>query len=152
MSQDDIAPWFWEVIERCKPSLATLSEWLESAKREDVENFQRFYLDAATCVAEAWNGPVVDGIEFSEDSTEDFTAWVVSQGRSVWQQAVDSSANQEALVREYWRVSEGEPSAYVAWSTEGVRGEYAGYLAPEAIAHAVYERRFGEDLLDVLAG
>ena len=78
----------WTVIENSKPSLQRLADWLESASREDVERFALTYEWAAQEIAEYWQGPLVDDVQYSEDDTEDLCNWIVSQGRKLWGQAV----------------------------------------------------------------
>jgi hypothetical protein len=76
----DPPDWFWETLEGARPQLNTLAAELEAMPRERLVDFAAAYRDAACAVCDYWDGPVVDGIEFSEDDSEDLANWVVSVG------------------------------------------------------------------------
>ena len=95
-------------------------------------------------VCEPWDGPLVDGVSFSEDDTEDFTDWVVSQGASAWHRACEADDLAE-LAREY-QAARRAPT----WDIAVTEPAYGGWQTCKAIAYAVYERVHGGDLLDAL--
>jgi hypothetical protein len=53
---DQPPEWFWSVIERSKPSLKRLAEWLEAAPKEEVIKFAFFFELAAEKVADFSSG------------------------------------------------------------------------------------------------
>jgi hypothetical protein len=55
-------------------------------------------------------------------------------------------------VRLYWAAEASERAVHAAWNAEVDKAEYRGCQAPEYIAYAVFESRFGADLHEVLQG
>lgn len=142
--------WFWNLIDAKKPDLQQLERWLLAASREEVEMFAIAYDIAAESVADYWEGPDVDGVQFSEDDTEDLCKWVVSQGQIFWESAISGERSLVDLARLYWQSERGEIPELPKWTTEVTNPQNQGYQAPEYIAYAVYEWRFGESLDDRL--
>ena len=141
--------WFWDVLESAKPNLQRLVDWLETATREEIVAFERTYEDAAKEVCDYWSGPTVDGVGFSEDDTEDFCHWVVSQGRALWRQA-RTAPDLEPFVRLYWAAEDGATD-WPKWNSSVLNENYRGYQAPGSVAYAVFEARFSEPLDQYLA-
>src|SRR5713226_10200850 len=81
--------WFWRVLDSTRPDLQRLEAWLETASKEQVEQFAHAFEIAAAAVCDFWDGPEVDGVVYSEDDTEDLCKWVVGQGRDLWKSVVD---------------------------------------------------------------
>lgn len=83
--------------------------------------------------------PTVDGIPFSEDSTEDFTEWVVGEGPEVWRKAVEADDLSE-LGRRYWK--EGATS----WDLSIENNAYRGHQSCRGVATVAFEVIHGGDL------
>ncbi|MBX7218538.1 MAG: DUF4240 domain-containing protein [Blastocatellia bacterium] len=129
-----VPDWFWEVLESAKPELQRLVDWLEAASREEIVEFQRTYEDAAQAICDYWDGPVVGDIVFSEDDTEDFCTWVVSQGRALWEQAL-VAADLEPLVQLY-RASESESdTTWPNWNPKVLNPAY-----PKPAQYSIHNR------------
>jgi hypothetical protein len=143
--------WFWKLIDSTRPDLQRLETWLLSASREEIEQFAMAYEIAAESVGEYWAGPDVDGVQFSEDDTEDLCKWVVSQGQTFWESAISGEPSLVELARLYWRAEDGEIPELPNWTTEVANPQHEGYQSPEYIAYGVYESRFGESLSDKLS-
>jgi len=142
--------WFWAVLEKTRPSLQRLVEWLEAATREQIIEFQRSYVDAAQEICDYWDGPIVDGIGFSEDNTEDLCEWIVSQGHVLWRKAIEAP-DLEYFVRIYWAAERKADSEWPAWDISVTNPIYRGYQSPGTVSHAVFQHRFSEDLHEYLA-
>jgi hypothetical protein len=136
-----VPDWFWDILDSTRPNLQRLIEWLEAATREQLIEFQRSYDEAAQEVCDFWSGPTVDGVTLSEDDTEDFCRWIVSQGRIFWEQVVKAS-DLESFVRIYWAAE--RPN----WDSFVINPMYRGFQSPGIIGHAVFESRFHESLDD----
>ena len=79
--------WFWNILDSTRPSLAALEAWLVNAPKKRLEQFASAYELAAHSLRDYWDGPLVDGIQYSEDDTEDLCNWIVAQGRELWQES-----------------------------------------------------------------
>jgi hypothetical protein len=143
--------WFWQVIESAKPELRRLVEWLEAAKREQIVAFQRSYEAAAEAVCDYWNGPIVDGIGFSEDDTKDLCHWIVSQGSALWLQAI-SATDLTPFVRLYWAAEYKGAADWPKWNSLALSPVYHGFQAPGSVAYRVFEARFSEALDEYVNG
>lgn len=133
----------WRLLDEARPSLQLLVGALERLPRDRLLAYARSYDDAMMQVCEPWNGPEVDGIQFSEDDTEDFTVWVVSQGRAYWKQAVASEDLTE-FVRQYWA------QRATSWDLAVENQAYEGFQSCRALATAIFELVHGGDLADEL--
>ena len=137
--------WFWNILESTRPSLMKLESWLVTAPREHVEEFAAAYELAAKTLCDYWDGPLVDGIQYSEDDTEDLCNWIVSQGRELWHKVaggdLDIGHVASVVARRDYNLL---PVAIKDWSTEVRDPKHRGYQAPESIAMGVYYSRFGK--------
>ncbi|WP_433057892.1 DUF4240 domain-containing protein [Dactylosporangium sp. CS-033363] len=116
----------WTVLETHARDMDSLVAWLRTAPRDEVVAFQSAYEEAAEELADYWDGPVVDGVQYSEDDTEDLCLWIVAQGRAAWEAArVDFGA----AVRRY--VERDVDDAWV----------------PGGVAYEIFFARFGSSLL-----
>ena len=147
---DQPPEWFWSVIERSKPSLKRLAEWLEAAPKEAVIRFAFLYELAAEEVADFSSGPDVDGVQYSEDDTEDLCNWVVSQGSGLWRKAITREIDLASLARLNEDSRRNESAEYQTWVVDVSDSAYDGYLAPHCLAHPIYRKRFGLSLLEEL--
>ncbi|MFG2044596.1 DUF4240 domain-containing protein [Dactylosporangium sp. NPDC048998] len=75
---------FWSVLESHARNQDSLVSWLRRASADEIVAYQLAYEQAAEEIADYWDGPVVDGVPYSEDDTEDLCKWVVAQGREAW--------------------------------------------------------------------
>ena len=143
----DVSQWFWLVLEQARRDLGRLAAWLENASRVEIEEFVReFGCAKARVIADPSKGIEIDGATFSEEVTEDFSDWIVAQGRPVWQAAVASRDYVCALAREYQRAKQSDSNAANhTWNAAGLGKKYPGSHAPRLLADAVYDARFGTD-------
>ncbi|WP_433217212.1 hypothetical protein ACQP00_09230 [Dactylosporangium sp. CS-047395] len=118
--------WFWSVLETHARDMDGLVAWLRSAPRDQVVAFQVAYEEAAGELADYWDGPLVDGVQYSEDDTEDLCLWIVAQGRDAWE---DARVDFGAAVRRY-----GARDVDDAW-------------VPGGVAYQIFFGRFGSSLL-----
>ncbi|HEX5402888.1 MAG TPA: hypothetical protein VFX16_11380 [Pseudonocardiaceae bacterium] len=139
--EDEVPDWFWDVIESTRPRVAALEAWLQAQPRETVARFALTYEDAASDLAEYWNGIVVDGVGWSVDDMEDLCDWVVSQGHTYWLTVRSGAHPLVDAAREYHAESG-------AWDAIVASPEHRGYASPAGIGHGVYWTRFGEDVPD----
>jgi len=136
--------WFWNILDSTRPSLAALEAWLVNAPKKRLEQFASAYELAAHSLRDYWDGPLVDGIQYSEDDTEDLCNWIVAQGRELWQRvrAGDIDIGRVASI-----VSKGHfhllPVPTDKWTTEVHNPKHLGYQDPALIAMGVYHSRFG---------
>ncbi|WP_432824790.1 hypothetical protein [Dactylosporangium sp. CA-092794] len=124
----EVPAWFWDVIEAHKPGTASLAGWLRRAAEDEIVAYQLAYELAAEEVADYWDGPVVDGVQYSEDDTEDLCKWVVAQGRAAWAAARSGPEGMADAVRRYTARDAAE-----AWT-------------PDGAAHAIFHERFHASL------
>jgi hypothetical protein len=139
-----IETWFWEILETSEYSLQKLGEKLEQLSKEQLGEFQFQYQQAQDCVhpyIDEMISYVTEGC--SEDHADDFSGWVVSQGRAFF----DVVKNNPSDVQEYLTLYE---NGYKEWADVVTRDEYRGWQSPQFIANAVYKWRFDEDLSERL--
>ncbi|MER7277572.1 hypothetical protein ABT369_24335 [Dactylosporangium sp. NPDC000244] len=123
----EVSDRFWDVLESHERSQASLVAWLWSASRDEIVAYQRAFEEAAEELADYWDGPVVDGVQYSEDDTEDLCLWIVGEGRESWDAA---RADFEGAIRRY--LARDPDDAWV----------------PGAPAYAVFHERFGVSLAE----
>ena len=125
---------FWSIIEKAKAEAGDdLDEQFEIIKislgelsDEDILDYQRFFyaLDARALRADLWGAAYVINGGCSEDAFDYFRAWLIGQGREVYENAL---ANPDSL-------------ADVVDEDSEVEFEYLLYAAIEA-----YEEKTGEE-------
>ena len=140
---------FWNVLESAMADLAGLAGWLESASQTEIEEFQIEFEAAKEELADYSEGIRLDGITTAEDGTEDICAWIVGQGRLVWETACSLKGDLCDYAREYERVESGR-SAKGAWNDSGMGERYRGSRSPGTLAYRVYEERFDASLYDAI--
>ena len=142
--------WFWDVLERTRPDLARLESWLMAASAEQVRQFADAFENAAMTLCDYWDGPMVDGIQYSEDDTEDLCQWIVSQGRDLWTKLMNGKLDLTDVARHIARSEIDKlPAKTEEWNSTVNDLRHFGYQSPECIAHAVYYSRFGTRISDV---
>ncbi len=133
--------WFWEIIESSQRSLRKLCGRLEGLTQPELIRFQCRCWHAKEDV-----NPFTRFDEMklsrpcSEDHGDDFSGWVIGEGRVFFEQVRDNPAE----VQKYNDLLESR--TWVKWDTSVEHEEYEGYQRADLIAKAVYERKFGEDL------
>jgi hypothetical protein len=144
---NDPKDWFWKALDATRPSLAALESWLMNASQEHVEQFAAEYELAAQALCDYWDGPIVDGVEYSEDDTEDLCDWVVAQGRELWHKVKDREIDIGTIALVHSRGNyDLLPVPVSEWTTEVRDSKHRGYQDPASIASGVYRSRFGVDL------
>ena len=137
--------WFWDVLQSTRPSLAKLEAWLVDASEEKLEQFASAYELAAQSVCDYWDGPIVEGVQYSEDDTEDVCNWIVSQGHGLWRCVQVGDIDIERIAT---AISKGEfrllPTPTEEWTKEVSDPKHYGYQDPALIAAGVYYSRFGK--------
>jgi hypothetical protein len=71
VTEISIPNWFWATLDAARPNLQSLVALLEKMPRKRLVEFAYFFKEASMEICDYWEGPTVDGIEFSEDDTED---------------------------------------------------------------------------------
>lgn len=143
---------FWTIIEAARRDCAALHAALSALDADELLAFGALVRDAGSAVREPWQGPWVPsdhfkegGFHLSEDSTEDFTDWIVSLGRDVWMPLVgasDENLHPIHLVYNMIRDDHGHP---MRWS--GVSGRAFLY----GMVYTIYTNSFGDDFHDALS-
>nr|BFE62418.1 hypothetical protein GCM10020063_069440 [Dactylosporangium thailandense] len=94
----EVSDRFWDVLESHGRSQARLVGWLREASEDEIVDYQGSFEAAAEELADYWDGPVVDGVQYSEDDTEDLCLWIVGEGRESWDAA---RVDFEGAIRRY---------------------------------------------------
>lgn len=127
-----------------RPSLAGLETWLVNAPKEQLEQFAAAYEFAAQSLCGYWDGPLVDGIQYSEDDIEDLCNWIVSQGRELWQKVaggdIDIGRVASIVARRDYHLL---PVTIKEWTKEVRDRKHRGYQDPALIAMGVHYTRCG---------
>lgn len=143
---------FWAIIEGAGRDRDALDAALRQLDADALIVFGALVHDAGAAVREPWQGPWVPsdhfaegGFYLSEDSTEDFTDWIVSLGREVWLPLVgaDDAALQEVYAS--YNTLRDDPAHPMRWS--GPSGKV--YLSGRV--YSIYTERFGDDFHDALS-
>jgi hypothetical protein len=137
---EEVPAWFWDVIETNRPSIARLVAWLESATEDEIVSYQLAYELAAEAIIGYWEGPSVEGVQFSEDDTEDMCRWVVSQGRQAWEDARSGRVRLDVVALRYLTRDAGPLS-----EDAGPLPEQDGWT-PGNPAYSVFFERFHDSL------
>jgi hypothetical protein len=145
----ELSPWFWELLESSNSSLRSLCRKLEQLPKEQLRTYRVQYDEAKEyvnpCYCEEFYPYVAD--DCSEDHGDDFSAWVVMQGRRFYEEVrTDPTSIQRHLdvFDDVERKVEGSPR----WDESVDREEYRGYQRADYIATPIYRLRFGEELDD----
>lgn len=113
--------WFWDVVRQADRSPERLRAALEQLDRAEIYRFQDIFVELATELKYEPYTAYINADE-SEDGIEDIANWVVSQGRSTYEQVVE------------------DPSRIPSHVDVGAPDD----LFP--VAYEVYFERFGEPL------
>lgn len=133
-----ITDWFWQLLAAARPETSKLREALSRLSLEELELFQWSYELAMQVITDSWNGPRLPELDLtlSEDSTEDFCAWVVSEGRAVWERALGMTdladlVREEFILKDHPEIQrqQGRPQ----WDAE-----------PRWVAGRIHQQRVGD--------
>jgi hypothetical protein len=149
-ASSNVPDWFWQLLDSSRPILQDLAAKLEVLPREELVAYAATYERAVQSLCDAWAGPEVDGIQFSEDDTEDLCRWVVSEGQELYVQAVALQGRLASIVPRYWASERGDDREHPSWSVQLENEAYRGHQSPRDIVYAIYEARFGASLHDDL--
>jgi hypothetical protein len=147
-----VSPWFWELLESSGRNLRSLCRKLEQLPKEQIHRYRLEYDEAKSFVSpHSWEQcqPHLRG-ECSEDHSDDFSAWVVMQGRNFFEEVLA----QPKFVQHYLdmfsevEMRRGDPG--LRWNEEVDRDEYRGCQRADYIASPIYMMRFGEDLEEAI--
>jgi hypothetical protein len=127
-----VSDWFWELLEVTRPRSSELRIALAELSTPELELFQLSFKVAQEAITDYWNGPVVPeaGGALSEVSTEDFCAWIVGEGRGVWNRSLENGVDLVALAQEMFRLKSRPDPARPQWDTP-----------VESVCWRVYENR-----------
>ena len=149
----DPEPWFWELLESSDHNLQLLINKLEALPKEQLIEFQLQYEEAKGCVYPLYDpyfGYQADDCSLSEDYSDDFSSWVVSQGRAFYEQVRNNPEDIQRYLDMFGESDGDANSSEMEWNTDVEREEYRGWQGPEYIANAIFERRFNENLKEEL--
>lgn len=143
---------FWLLIEGSFPDEAALVARISALGSDELVACFALVRDASAMVRAPWEGPWVrsafaeaGGYHLSEDGTEGFTDWIVSQGRAYWAPACGADdALLQIYYEDYCRVRE-EIDHPRRW-----HGNASGKAHLSGIIYDVYTDQFGDDLYDML--
>lgn len=85
--EESPSEWFWDVIERAQRSQVCLEEILRNLRKDELIRFDHEFHQAACLLADTPYTNHLPG--YSEDSLDDLTQWIVSQGRAYYLQVRD---------------------------------------------------------------
>jgi hypothetical protein len=140
---------FWTVLESAKQDLGRLAEWLESASQTEIVAFQTEFEAAKEDLADYSEGITFNGTTTSEDATQDICAWIVGQGRVVWEAAFSSKDDLSSYAQGY-QLFESRRSTKGSWNDSGLGDKYRGSRSAAILAYRIYEDRFGDSLYDAV--
>ncbi|HQR07656.1 MAG TPA: DUF4240 domain-containing protein [Gemmatales bacterium] len=148
-----IDDWFWELLESSQGSLRLLCRKIEQLPRQRVIDYHRLYEEAKSSVNPLCREDDVTSPDddCSEDGADDFAAWVVMQGKSLYERAVHDPLHLALLLKSFQEHEAGKGALAfgIAWDNNVDRKEYGGYQRADYIAAPIYRTRFGEELAEV---
>lgn len=136
---------FWNLMDECKPSLKKLECALEALDKEELENYYGLYRIFCERICDYSEGPA----GLSEDGAEDLCIWVVSQGFEFWQTVINKGESLEKVYQLMLDSDNGRDTFLSKWDVAVINPVSRGHQNPRDIAMAVYEHRFGEDILEI---
>jgi hypothetical protein len=149
LSVPRIDDWFWDVLQSSQHNLRALCRQLEALPREKLYSFQYQYQDAMDYVPPGGQDvpklPATLRVPTDFDS-EDFDAWVVSQGREFYYDLRRHPETLQACIDMYLASEEGRGFLELRWDEEVDREEYRGWQSPFQVGFPIYRARFGKDI------
>ena len=154
LSVPRINEWFWDVLESSRHNLQALCRQLESLPREQLYSFQYQYWEAMEYVPPGDQDvprlPATVQVPDKFDG-EDFSDWVVSQGRAFYYELRRHPEELQACIDMYTVSEEGRGFLELRWNEEVDRDEYRGSQSPFQVGFAIYQVRFGKDIWPMIA-
>jgi hypothetical protein len=151
---DDAPQWdprsLFDLLESCGRNLRTLSRKLERFSQLDLCRYQVAYDNRKNEVnPHYWEEchPYLTE-ECSEDSSEDFAEWVVSQGAEFYHEVAAHPERIQQYLETFSECESGRGQAELRWDNDVDRDEYRGYQSAQGIAMAIYRSRYGANLLN----
>jgi hypothetical protein len=142
--------WFWELLESSNRSLRALCRKLEELPQELLLRYHLEYEEAKEyvnpCFREEYYPYLRDGC--SEDHGDDFSAWVVMQGKEFFENVLAHPEDAQKYLDEFSEHEMRRANPELRWDEEVDREEFRGYQRADCIAAPIYQIRFGEDLDD----
>ena len=142
-----LSPWFWELLESSNANLRALCRRLEQLPKEQLRAYQRQYDEAKEFVNPIYRDELFRYItgNCSEDHGDDFSAWVVMQGRRFYERVrADAPSIQRYL--DLFNEAECRSGVSPGWDESVDREEYRGYQRADCIARPIYRLRFGREI------
>lgn len=140
---------FWDIISSSSSSLCLLCRTLEQIPKQEVIEYQRQFEEAKSAVNPLYRADfasfVDDGTSCSDDEADDFAAWVVMQGKSFFESAVNDPVQLFAFLKSFQ-----ESDDDTTWDEKVDRPEYRGYQRADYVAVPIYRSRFREELGEVV--
>lgn len=146
---------FWAILESSRRDLRRLCKKLERLSKANLRDFQFKYEKAKRKVNPYYRDVLwkhVSDLEaISEDHADDFSAWVVSLGRSFFERVNKAPKS----IRDYLGLFEecengNRKHRGLQWNDDVDRKEYRGYERPDYVAYAIFQTRFQERLYDIV--
>ena len=126
--------WFWPLVESLDGDVPAMETRFRAMPRQRLLAFRRMYDRALSGVHPYHRTDFVFGDrDCSEDHADDFAAWVVSRGRTFWDQVRRCPEDGPAYLDEF------EPISFREMCRR-----------PDFIAGNVFQERFGESIVLVL--
>jgi uncharacterized protein (TIGR02996 family) len=149
-----IYPWFWRLLESASRNLRTLIRHLEVLPEERLRQYHEQFEEAKDYInpslREVYH-PFLSG-GCSGDHGDDFSAWVVMEGREFYErlrahpeQVAQYFEMYDAAHQRRGRKGTNRAAAGV-WDCEVDRPEYEGSQRADYIVHPIYLARFGREL------
>ena len=141
----DEVDWFWNIVESSERTLKKMCKKLETLSQEELVNFQRICWHLKEDVNPFTRSDEMKiGRACSEDHGDDFSGWVIAEGRAFFENVrdhpEDAQKHNDFLEREHRK----------RWDTSVDDEDYKGYQSVDMIAKAVYEKKFDEDIDEAL--
>ena len=155
LSVPRIDDWFWDVLDSSGHSLRVLCRQLEALPREQLYSFQYQYWEAMQYGRpDPRDMPSLSPtVRVPDDlDTEDFDAWVVSQGRAFYYDLRRQPERLQACIDMYLASEEGRGFLELRWDKSVDREEYRGSQSPFQVGFVIYRGRFGKDIWPLIMG
>lgn len=143
MKEDQLsADRYWSLIESSQRKLAELARQLETLMQDELVAYQVHCWHAKEDVNPFSRFEEMRPLRIpcSEDQGDDFSAWVLGEGRAFFEMVRDHPAEIQKFMDLY------EDPKGPKWETTVQRKEYQGFRSVDLLAKAVYRKRFREDL------
>src|SRR5262245_24606750 len=110
--------------------------------KKDIVRYQRQYEKAKALVNPLWRADfasfIRDHEDCSDDTADDFAAWVVMQGRVFFEKVVADPGRLAACLAKFQKSEEAEGESVSQWDEDADRPEYEGYQRADYVATPIY--------------